>query len=242
MSLWGADSERRFFSDSHWRNPVAWNKEAEVSGKRRRVFCASMSDVFENRRDLDSWRARLWPLIESTPYLDWLLLTKRPQHIHRLAPWKGDWPRNIWLGTTAETQKWANERIPRLLENGAAVHFTSCEPLLGAIDLSRWLGTTERENYRLNWVIAGGESGAKSRPMNPQWVTDIRDQCNEAGVPFHFKQWGHWGPVRQAPIHAKTVSFEDRSGKMHVLARLGKHATGRRLEGTTWDGFPRAAV
>ena len=153
-----------------------------------------MADAFENRRELDHTRARLWPIIEQTPSLDWLLLTKRPQHVRRLAPWApGAWPRNVWLGTTAETQRWANERIPRLLENQAAIHFASCEPLLGAIDLTRWLGVPQPTNTSLNWVIAGGESGSKARPMNPAWAADLRDKCAAAGVPFHFKQWGHLG-------------------------------------------------
>ncbi|MDB5863295.1 MAG: phage Gp37/Gp68 family protein [Betaproteobacteria bacterium] len=241
MQLWGAGSDRRFFSDAHWLQPTRWNREAQQAGERRRVFCASMADVFENRRDLDAARARLWPIIEATPNLDWLLLTKRPQHIARLAPWRNEWPRNVWLGTTAETQRWANERIPRLLEQRAAIHFASCEPLLGSLDLTPWLGAPAAENTRLNWVIAGGESGsAKARPMNPEWVTDLRDQCEDARVPFHFKQWGHWGPTPQR-AGRDTVTFVDRTGHVLSLAKLGKHATGRVFDGHTWDGFPRAA-
>ena len=243
MDLWGGHSNRRFFSDAHWRQPLRWNREAEMAGERRRVFCASMADVFENRRDLDSVRARLWPIVEDTPHLDWLLLTKRPQHIAKLTPWRaGAWPRNVWLGTTAENQRWARERIPRLLEHGAAVHFASCEPLLGPIELTQWLGLPAINNGALNWVIAGGESGsAKARPMNPEWVTDLRDQCEAAEVPFHFKQWGHWGPTRKR-VNVATVTFTDRAGRDVTLAKLGKHITGRRLEGYTWDGFPTAVV
>jgi protein gp37 len=242
MDLWGPGRDRRFFSDAHWRQPEKWNRDAERARERRRVFCASMADVFENRRDLDDARARLWPIIEDTPMLDWLLLTKRPQHIARLAPWGHNWPPNVWLGTTAETQRWARERVPRVIEHGARIHFVSCEPLLGAIDLTTWLGAPGAPNHSLNWVIAGGESGsAKARPMNPGWATDLRDQCEGTGVPFHFKQWGHWGPTR-AGSRVATITFIDGNGQQVMLGKFGKHVTGRVLEGETWDRFPDAAV
>ncbi len=93
------------------------------------MFCASMADVFEVRAELNAWRERLWPLIEVTPSLDWLLLTKRPQNIQRMAPWGKRWPNNVWLGTTAENQKYAELRIPHLLDAPARVHFISAEPL-----------------------------------------------------------------------------------------------------------------
>jgi protein gp37 len=243
--LWGARGERRFFSDAHWKQPERWNREAVRDGVRRRVFCASMADVFENRRDLDRARARLWQIIEATPALDWLLLTKRPQHIGRLAPWGDRWPANVWLGTTCETQRWARERVPLLLGHAAAVHFVSCEPLLGPIDLSPWLTARPDHGHEraLKWVIAGGESGsAKARPMNPVWATDLRDQCAAAGTAFHFKQWGHWGPARNRDAAVKTVTFTGRDGRELVLAKLGKHVTGRELEGETWDRFPTSPV
>jgi protein gp37 len=241
VDVWGKDSERRFFSDKHWAEPFKWNQAAHRNGVRRRVFCASMADVFENRRDLDIWRARLWPIIEATPCLDWLLLTKRPQHIGQLVPWHDRWPRNIWLGTTAENQKWAAKRLESLMEYPVAVRFASCEPLLGEVDLTRWLAP-ESSGRGLNWVIAGGESGAKSRPMNPAWASAIRDQCKSAGVPFHFKQWGHWGPHADGPAaRVKTVQMTDRQGNVVNLFRLGKRASGRLLDGVTWDQFPRMA-
>lgn len=240
MDLWGGGSDRRTFGDAHWRQPLKWNSEAEQAGERRRVFCASMADVFENRRDLDAWRSRLWPIIEDTPWLDWLLLTKRPEYVGRFAPWRTNWPINVWLGTTAENQRWANRRIPVLLEHDAAIRFVSAEPLLGAIDMAEWLGRPGMPNT-LNWVIAGGESGPKSRPMNPGWVVDLRDQCADAAVPFHFKQWGHWGPMRRPGTNVQTVKLRDERGRVYELARMGKHVTGRRLEGREWNGLPCAA-
>ena len=113
--LWGAKSPRRFFSDAHWREPLKWNAEALALGEHRRVFCASMADVFEARAELDPWRDRLWRLIEVTPGLDWLLLTKRPHRIASHAPWSA-WPAHVWLGTTAENQKWADVRVPELVK------------------------------------------------------------------------------------------------------------------------------
>ena len=182
QDVWGKRSDRRFFSDRHWSEPLRWDRQAESQRKRARVFCASMADVFEDRRDLDGPRARLWDLIERTRNLDWLLLTKRPELVGCLAPWGNRWPRNVWLGTTAEDQRRANDRVPMLLGCPAAVRFLSCEPLLSQIDLTSWIS-------EIDWVIAGGESGAKARPMQPEWLRGVRDLCVGNGVAFHFKQW-----------------------------------------------------
>lgn len=242
LSLWDKGAGRRFFGDAHWREPSRWNREAERSGERRRVFCASMADVFEDRRELDGWRGRLWPLIEATPWLDWLLLTKRPQNIGKLAPWNSNWPTNVWLGTTAENQHWAEKRIPILMDYPAAVRFISAEPLLGPIDLAPWLApllNRRRATTGVNWVIAGGESGPRARPMSPAWTEQLRDQCLEARVPFHFKQWGHWGPSADAKHkRVDVVQFFDQVGKPITLYKVGKSAAGRELAGRTWDELP----
>lgn len=226
--IWGAKADRRFFGDEHWKSPLRWNSEAEADGARRRVFCASMADVFEDRRDLDEWRARLWPLIARTPHLDWLLLTKRPHAIGKLVPWTNDWPTNVWLGTTAENQHWADKRIPELVKHPARVRFLSCEPLLGALNLRPWL------KAQINWVIAGGESGGKSRPTDPTWVRGLRDQCSSSSVPFHFKQWGNWAPLNEARENARVTQLA--SGERVV--RMAKQSAGRQLDGRVWDGAP----
>ncbi len=122
--VWGAAAERRFFSDAHWTEPLAWNEEAVATGQRKRVFCASMADVFERRAELHSQRDRLWELIQSTPSLDWLLLTKRPQNVRGMVPWGKKWPANVWLGTTVENQTYAEKRLPFLLQHPAAVRFS----------------------------------------------------------------------------------------------------------------------
>lgn len=136
------------------------------------------------------------------------------------------WPLpNVWIGVSVESQTFAEKRIPRLLETPAAVRFLSCEPLLGPLDLTPWLS-------RLDWVIAGGESGPGARPMHPDWVRSIRDQCAIAGVPFHFKQWGEFRP--HGGGGPKAVQFGDGVS----VAKLGKKEAGRTLDGREWDQFP----
>ena len=234
--LWGHHSVRRFFGKAHWREPIVWNKEAQASGRRARVFCASMADVFERRSDLNAERAKLWTLIEDTPNLDWLLLTKRPQNIARIAPWRSEWPANVWVGTTVENQTLAEKRLPFLLRVPAAVRFLSCEPLLGPLVLREWF---RRDSfYPIDWIIAGGESGPGCRPMHPDWVRSLLIQCQSFNVPFHFKQWGQWVPAElvEEAINVKLMEFtNERSIEM---VRLSKKLAGRTLEGTTWDGVP----
>lgn len=245
LELWGPRSPRRFFGDEHWREPLKWNREAERDGERRRVFCASMADVFEARPELNAWRERLWALVAETPWLDWLLLTKRPERVDRHVPWASAWPGNVWLGTTAENQHWADKRVPELLRHPAAVLFISAEPLLGFIDLSRYLRAPGKAARSLDWVIAGGESGPRSRPMNPDWARDLRDQCAASGAKFHFKQWGHWSPESLGVDREhRRVEVLGRDGQPVVLVRIGKKASGRLLDGTTWDELPapRAAA
>lgn len=142
--LW--QGERRRTSEANWRQAQKWNAEAERTGKRAKVFCASLADVFDNRVP-DEWRRDLWDMILTTPALDWLLLTKRPQNIAKMLPterdgkaWGDGWP-NVWLGTTVENQEQADLRIPHLLDTPAAKRFLSCEPLLEPIGLDdAWHG------------------------------------------------------------------------------------------------------
>jgi protein gp37 len=240
--LWGSTADRRFFGNSHWNEPIKWDREAAADGVRRRVFCASMADVFENRKDLNASRDRLWQLIEATPNLDWLLLTKRIEHVKKLAPWTGKWPRNIWLGASTEKQNWLEKRVDHLLSHDVAVRFVSAEPLLGQLDIAPWLAKPKSKKAGINWVIAGGESGVHARWMNPAWVENLRDQCGEAGVPFHFKQWGHWAPeeiIKEGiSARAQRVEVVGRMGEMIRMVKVGKTKSGRVLDGSTWDEFP----
>lgn len=237
--LWGARAPRRQFSDAHWRQPLAWNS-AVPQGKRERVFCASMADVFEDRRDLDAPRERLWKLIEATPRLDWLLLTKRPENVADLAPYGDRWPDNVWVGTTAENQRWLDRRMLQLAAIPARVLFLSCEPLLGPVDFSNWLKLSKLGELRMvDWVIAGGESGAHARPMNPDWARSIRDQCLAAGVRFHFKQYGNWREVKPHEMNGYKVKMIHLSdGSQIALANMGKKKSGRILDGRTWNELP----
>lgn len=230
QKLWGPDSPRRFFTDRHWSEPRKWDAEARQAGERRRVFCASMADVMEARDELDPWRARLWGLIADTPNLDWLLLTKRPQNVGTMVPWKSSWPANVWLGTTVENQKRARERLSELALYPAAVRFISAEPLLGPLDLTPWLGTT------VQWVITGGESGSKARPTSPSWFQALQSQCRKSNVPFHFKQWGDWAPADIASnTNCRIVYAADGT----MMEKIGKKNAGRVLCGKTWDELPR---
>jgi protein gp37 len=200
FGLWGPTSPRRFFGDKHWNEPLKWDRAAEKEGVRRRVFCASMADVFEDRRDLDEQRARLWHLIERTGSLDWLLLTKRPENAARLAPamWDAGWPSNVWAMVTAEDQQRADERIPLLLKIPARVRGVSYEPALGPVDFRPWLwrvgmhmdGTHDRE--RIDWIIVGGESGPAmaARPFDVAWARTTAANCRRAGVAVFVKQLG----------------------------------------------------
>ena len=143
-----------------------------------------VADVYEDHPAVVDERQKLWQLIEVTPWLNWLLLTKRPENILQMSPWgQGSWPDNVWVGTSVGLQSRAEERIPYLLEVPAVVRFLSCEPLLDPLDLSPWLS-------QLQWVISGGESGQSARPMDMAWPRMLRDQCQAAHVPYFFKQVG----------------------------------------------------
>ena len=241
--VWGKNQDRRFFGENHWSEPLKWNTDAAKEQHRRRVFCASMADVFEAREDLNPWRERLWTLVGNTPWLDWLLLTKRPENIGRNVPWVNDWPKNVWLGTTVENQESANQRLPMLLRFPASCRFLSCEPLLGPVDLSAWTFKRPQHLHSIDWVIAGGESGANARAMLPGWALSLRDQCKKSGIPFNFKQWGHWAPV-SAPkterSHARKFWDEVRGIEIFMEPK-GKKVAGRHLDGVTWDEIPVTA-
>lgn len=216
---WGPGAPRRRTSVSNWRKPLRWQADAARfladHGRRQRVFCASLADVFDNAVD-PLWRTDLFELIRATPDLDWLLLTKRIGNAANMAAAAGGWPVNVWLGATIVNQSEAERDIPKLLafDGGPLVRFLSMEPLLGPVDLTqvRWhVGGYSMEGalpkpdepddfvywahrYGISWVIVGGESGSGARPMHPDWARGLRDQCAEAGTPFLFKQWGEWEP------------------------------------------------
>ena len=219
-NVWGKGGDRRFFGDKHWAEPLKWDRAAATAGQPALVFCASMADVFEDRPDLVEPRARLFDLVDTTPYLVWLLLTKRPENVVPLVEqaqfargghsWLHDadgapgWPTNVWVGTTVEDQQRADERIPLLLGIPAPVRFLSCEPLLGRVSLrwGKWHGINRTGSTGhldgvdgIGWVIVGGESGPGHRPFDVDNARSLRDQCAEAGIPFFFKQHGGRTPT-----------------------------------------------
>jgi protein gp37 len=296
--LWGKNKDRRTFGNSYWIKPLEWNAAAELAGKRARVFCSSMADVFEDHPKLETERAKLWDLIAFTPYLDWQLLTKRPENMIRFAPqaWRNGWPANVWAMTTVEDQKRADERIPHLLRVPAKVHGLSIEPLLGPIDLHNWLilNCFETEYWklvemaggedklpehlvwdrkkpnRIDWVIAGGESGPRARPMHPDWIRAIRAQCGAVGIPFFFKQWGEYRPLTFEECYSRrdcrfvlrdptkeittydycyheghqlqTMVSDHEFGWQYPVVKEGTRKTGRTLDGRTWDQFPQTQL
>lgn len=233
---WGVQGKRIRTSAANWKKPLEWNRQAEHEGRRYRVFCASLADVFEHKPDqhkeMEQWRFDLFRLIDDTPKLDWLLLTKRPENVMDMLrhDWAEHLPNHVWIGTSAENQEQADKRIPELLKIPAAVRFLSIEPLLGEVDLiSSHFGLLPG----IHWVIVGGESGANARPMHPDWVRSIRAQCQAAGVPFFFKQWGEWFPCFDSTVSSQYL-FSD--GER--VARIGKKAAGRLLDGREWNELP----
>jgi protein gp37 len=310
---WGAGQPRKRTTAAYWREPEKWNAREffqctrcgwrgdDLGGEgfhrcprcvgetlqlaRRRVFCASLADVFDNEVD-PQWRADLFALILRTPNLDWLLLTKRignalPMLDEIRHPADPDLSLlelmplpNVWLGATIVNQEEADRDIPKLLATPARVRFLSMEPLLGPVDLPGFNAETSwcpickaivrdgllaaHENQHgpglidqpfdpavhcssvydlVNWVIVGGESGPKARPMNPEWARSLRDQCKATGVPFLFKQWGEWLGAKQ------DGAFEHDPLELNasdVSVRVGKKAAGRALDGVTHSAFPVA--
>lgn len=211
-------------------------------------------------------RAKLFRLITATPWLDWQLLTKRPGNVVGMWPlelipgtsglWGQQKRRNVWLGTSVSNQRTADELVPQLLQarDLAPVLFLSAEPLLGAIDLGIGeLGIKSQipnPKSQIDWLIVGGESGQQARPMHPEWARSLRDQCQAAGVPFFFKQWGEWRPADHGggTTSSGDISTAVRRGVARpiegqinqYLWRVGKHAAGRLLDGREWNEFPQS--
>lgn len=253
-----------------------------IKPKRPKVFCASLADVFDNAVD-PQWRDDLWKLIRYTPNLDWLLLTKRIGNAPEMLP-SGlidHWP-HVWIGATIVNQEEADRDIPKLLAVPAHKRFLSMEPLLGPVDLTNVAPpTTEGQTWHgidsitpvnrelrgcIDWVIVGGESGPNARPTHPKWARSLRDQCQAAGVPFLFKQWGEWVPrsdcyhlfedgkscadydpgAKKWPcIRLTETGRDDRRlenehiGDSAYMQRVGKKMAGRLLDSYEWNGVPR---
>lgn len=237
LPLWGVDAERKPASEKTWAELEKWDESARLAGVRRRVFVASMADIFEIAPErnvranevMDAGRKRLWKAIEECVHLDFQLLTKRPQNVAKLALWKrAPWPENVWLGTTVEDQQRADERIPILLRIPAKVRFLSCEPLLENVDLSRGVFDRDAAIRRamrgpaalnrdqadsaiarpIDWVIVGGESGGGARMFDLTWGRRVVDDCLQARVPVFFKQVGTNPVMTPGPVTWPTKSWK----------------------------------
>ncbi len=181
------------------QQPLTWKKS-------KLIFVNSMSDLFH--KDVpDKFIKGVFATMEAADWHTFQLLTKRPERLAGLAD-ELPFPPNVWVGVSVENQRWTS-RIDWLREVPAQVRFLSCEPLLGPLND---LNLTD-----IHWVIVGGESGHRARPMSVEWVRSVREQCKRAGVPFFFKQWG----------------THDEAGN-----KLGKKKSGRLLDQTTWDEMP----
>lgn len=187
---WGPHALRRRMSEANWRQPHKWERNAfafhERHGRRQRIFCASLADVFDNKAPKGE-RERLWQTIRDTPTLDWLLLTKRPENIAKMLPpdWGDGWL-NVWLGVTMEDQGNFDRRWPVLASVSAAVRFVSYEPAVGPLTIGE---------ARPDWLICGGETGPERRHMEPDWARAVRDECAVAGIPFFLKQMTGKAPI-----------------------------------------------
>ena len=221
---WGPGAERRVTSPSYWQQLQRWDRKAAKEGERRRVFVASLADVFDEEAP-EGQRARLWAEIDKCPHLDFMLLTKRPQNWREMLPVKwlfGEWPANIRLGFSAEDQA----RLVERLSHARSLHdsypripamFVSYEPALGPLDLvGSWAFMD------VDQVIAGGESGPNARPAHPEWFRDVRDECVIAGCAFFFKQWGEWLPAGEIK-----PSLSPRSDLVNIRAHGLVHYDGK---------------
>jgi protein gp37 len=277
----GYPKENPFAVTLHWEKlaePLRWRKP-------RRVFVCSMGDLFH--WDVpDEFITSVFNVMDKAAAWHghtFMVLTKRPE---RMMSFVNDWVENfearsnflqpamdhIWLGVSAENQRAADERIPLLIQTPAAVRFVSCEPLLGEVDLTRYLWLTGPSTAGpwvdclgrrrgggsgiggqtitsvpsgdISWVIAGGETGPQARPMNPDWVRGLRDQCQEVRVPFFFKSWGEWAEgedIGDPHDHFAYHVFNDNSRQPCMnpeVFRVGKKIAGRVLDGRTWDEMP----
>jgi protein gp37 len=231
-------------SAHNWNEPLRWQRQAEKDGDRPFVFCASLADIFDNQVD-PQWRADAFEVMRKTPRLVYLLLTKRPQNIVKMADAAGGLPANAALGTTVEDQQRTDTNLPALqvakIETRPLFTFGSFEPLLGPISI--------HPSFMPNWIITGGETdqgGHMARPSHPDWYRILRDQAAAAGAVYHHKQNGeyldfdHIGMAWNDLPDSIRVNQKFINGK--AMIKVGKKRSGRLLDGVTHDDFPPVAA
>ncbi len=228
---WGKFPRKRT-TEAYWKAPLIWQSKADyfaaLHGRRQRVFCASLADVFDNKAE-PSWRDDLFAIIRATPALDWQLLTKRPQNIKKMLPtdWGKDGYSNVWLGFTAEDQERFDQRKRFIDEIPARFWFVSYEPAIGALRINE-------SDPAPDWLIVGGESGHKARRMAPNWARDIISDCRTRGIAPFLKQWGSYAnnPLCvERGLSQAEAKAHDRDGK-----------GGGQLDGKLIREFPSSAA
>jgi protein gp37 len=193
-----------------------------------------MSDLFHQDVPL-AFIKKVFSVMRRANWHQYQLLTKRSERLLEVSPVLA-WEPHIWIGVSVENEDYT-DRIDDLRKTGADVKFLSLEPLLGPL--------RQLKLKNIDWVIVGGESGPNARPMHPDWVRSVRDQCQAAGVPFFFKQWGEWGTERPAAIRSRTrilhpALIQGHNGSRDLcMWRIGKKAAGAKLDGCEWRKFPK---
>lgn len=248
----------------------------------KKVFVCSMSDLFHESVTFN-FIADVFIVMAFCKETTFQILTKRPQRALEFMKWAAPIyfeekfqdgaqtylpPKNIWIGVSCENQEQADKRIPLLLQIPTTVRFLSCEPLIGPIDICQSIRLSQHPNEihttffgdKLHWVIAGGESGHHARPMHPDWVRSLRDQCAAARVPFFFKQWGEWMPSENLdgdmfyvqmghafgndengkPIKQRRSHLFDNGAHKPgtIMFKFGKSKSGNLLDGVQHLNFP----
>ena len=275
---WGLPADDPFKVTLHperLEQPLRWTKPSKV-------FVCSMADLFHDEVPF-SFIEKVFREVVYNEQHTFMMLTKRPERLLSEQYWEdadppnGDWskgveltykllpwPKNLWLGVTAENQEQADKRIPILLQIPAAQRFVSVEPMLSEVKILNYLGEEVKWNCHgdeisrrnsLDWVICGGESGPGARPMHPEWARSIREQCKAAGVPFFFKQFGEWWPIGgdgiskpeyddqfpKTPYCWVTLDgnvFQSGASPDALMLRTGKKSAGSILDGQEWKQFP----
>ena len=252
LAAMGVDKYRVVITDKKWNGKLFFDEKAMSEPlkwkKPRRIFVNSMGDTFHGKVKA-GWYKDIYDTIKACPQHTFIILTKRADQLSESYElfqkfWIGDLP-NVWLGVTVCNQD-EDKNIRLLLQVPAAVRFVSIEPMLGEINLddiidektefyedhinALYCDVSPEDDLKyhgqtINWVICGGESGPKARPMNPDWVRNLRDQCKADGVPFMLKQWGEYGPVNG-----------------DNMVRMGKKAAGRLPDGEIWDQYPTQKI
>lgn len=258
------------FVPSELEKPYRWKKP-------KAIFISSMGDLFHESVPF-GWIDRVWQMIFELPRHNFIILTKRPERMKLYIQDERLALPNIAIGVSVEDQATANERIPVLLKTPAAKRFISYEPAIGPVDFSRFMQCDHAAcndygpgpcdpspcpSRPIAGIIVGGESGPNARPLHPEWVRLVRDQCAEAGVPFFFKQWGEWAPydgstpdicdfAEQTKYRTMEwendqwndvgyplwCDFEDSIDPEQCTGRVGRKAAGNTLDGRTHTDLP----